>query len=123
MSNRFVVDPTEYFANSFFPYTIKGWNKLSLGIRNSESYSIFKKSWLKFIRTIPNSVFSVANIYEIKLLTRLRVGLSHLRGHKCRNNFQDAVNLLCSCSLKIESTSHFFSVLQKFHHPKNQSHE
>ena len=28
---------SEYFANSFFFYTIKEWNKLSLEIRNSES--------------------------------------------------------------------------------------
>ena len=84
------------------------WNKLSFAIRNSESYSIFKKSLLKCIRTIPNSVFSVADIYGIKLLTRLRVGLSHLREHKFRHNFQDTINPLCSCSLEIESTSHFF---------------
>ena len=109
---------SEYFANSFFPYTIKEWNKLSLEIRNSESYSIFKKSLLKFIRTIPNSVFSVADIYGIKLLTRLRVGLSHLREHKFRHNFQDTINPLCSCSLEIESTSHFFLRCQNFITPR-----
>ena len=85
---------SEYFANSFFPYSIKEWNKLSLEMRNSESYSIFKKSLLKFIRTIPNSVFSVADIYGIKLLTRLRVGLSHLREHKFTHNVQDIINPL-----------------------------
>ena len=37
----------EYFANSFFPYSIKEWNKLSLEMRNSKSYSIFKKSFAK----------------------------------------------------------------------------
>ena len=59
---------SEYYANSSFPYTIKQWNKLSLEIQNSESYSIFKKSLLKFIRTISNSVFNIADIYGIKLL-------------------------------------------------------
>ena len=122
ITNRFFVDQN-ILLNSFLPYTIKGWNKLSLEIRNYESYSIFKKSLLKFIRTIPNSVFGVADIYGIKLLTRLRVGLSHLREHKFRHNFQDTINPLCSCSLEIESTSHFFSALPKFHQPKNQSHE
>ena len=73
---------SEYFLILFFSlYTIKEWNKLRLEIRNSESYSLFKKSLLKFTRTIPNSVFSVPDIYGIKLLTRLRVGLSHLREH------------------------------------------
>ena len=64
---------SEYFANSLFSYTIKEWNKLSLEIRNYESYGIFKKSLLKFIRTIPNSVFTVADKYGIKLLTKLCV--------------------------------------------------
>ena len=109
---------SEYFANSFFPYAIKEWNKLSLEIRNSESYSLFNKSWLKFIRTIPNSVFIVPNIYQIKLLTRLCVGLRHLREHKFRHNFQDAINLLCSCSLKIESISHCFLRCQNFIAPR-----
>ena len=109
---------SEYFANSYFPCTIKEWNKLSLETRNSELYSIFTKSLLKFIRTIPNSVFSVADIYVIKLLTRLRVGLSHLREHKLIHNFQDTINPLSSCSLEIESTSHFFQRCQNFITPR-----
>ena len=64
---------SEYFANSLFCYTIKEWNKLSLEIRNYESYGIFKKSLLKFMRTIPNSIFIVADKYGIKLLTKLCV--------------------------------------------------
>ena len=87
-------------------------------IRNSESYSIFKKSLLKFIRTIPNSVIGVVDIYGIKLLTRLLVGLSYLRKHKFRHNFQDTINPLCSCSLEIESTSHFFVRCQNFITPR-----
>ena len=87
-------------------------------IHSSESYSIFKKSLLKFIRTITNSVFSVADIYGIKLLTRLRVGLSRLREHKFRYNFQDTINLLCSCSLEIESTSNIFLRCQNFITPR-----
>ena len=98
----------EYSSNSYFPYTIKEWNKLSLKICNSESYSIFKRSLLKFKRTIANSIFSFAKIYKIKLVTRLHIGLSQLIEHKFRHNFQDTINPLCSCSLEVESTSHFF---------------
>ena len=73
---------------------------------------------LTFVRTIPNSIFSVADIYGIKLLTRLRVGLSHLRERKFRPNFQDTINPLCSCSLEIESTSHFFLCCQNLITPR-----
>ena len=62
-----------------FPSTAIEWNKLDNNIRNSESASAFKKKILKFIRRSPNSTF---NVHNPVLLTRLRVGLSHLRGHK-----------------------------------------
>ena len=41
-------------------------------------------------------------------MTRLRLGLSHLREHKFNHNFQNCINPLCSCAMDIESTSHFF---------------
>ena len=50
----------------------------------------------------------VHNSVGLKLLTRLRLGLSHLNQHKLNQNFQDCLNPLCSCSLEIESFSHFF---------------
>ena len=44
----------------------------------------------------------------IKLSTRLRVGFSHLKKHKFRRNFVDAINPLCSCENFVESATHFF---------------
>ena len=41
-------------------------------------------------------------------MTRLRLGLSHLREHKFNNNFQNCINPLCSCGMNMESTFHFF---------------
>ena len=61
---------------------------------------------------IPNSVFSVADIYGIKLLTRLRLSLIHLREHKFRHSFQVTIIPLCSCNLEVKSTSHFFLCCQ-----------
>ena len=48
------------------------------------------------------------NPHGIKLLTRLRVGLSHLREHKFRHNFQDSLDPFCICGRHIETTIHFF---------------
>ena len=67
---------------------------------------------------IPNSLFNITDIYGIKLLARLRVSLSHLREHKFRHDFQDTINPLCSCSLEIESASHFFLRGQNFVIPR-----
>ena len=108
---------TEYFANSFFPYTIKEWTNLSPEIRKSVPYEVFKNSLLKFIKLSPSSLFNVSDSFRIKLLTRLRLGLSHLREHRFNHNFQDNINPLCPSSLESESTTHFFSALPKLHGP------
>ena len=44
----------------------------------------------------------------LKLLTRLRLCLSHLNEHRFNHNFDSCINPLCSCSLEVESIKHFF---------------
>ena len=98
----------DYFKNSFFPSAISELNKLDLNIRNSASLNAFKKKLLNYIRPCANSIFDIYNPLGIKLLTRLRLGLSPLHEHKFRHCFQDTLNLLCECAKDIESTMHFF---------------
>ena len=86
-----------YVRNSFFPSSIVEWNKLSREVRNSENIRIFKKRILEFIRPSPNSIFDIYNPYGIKLLTRLRLGLSHLNEHKFKHGFNDTINPICIC--------------------------
>ena len=62
---------------------------------------------LKFIRPSPNSVFNCPNCRGIKYITRLHLGLSHLREHKFKHSFQDTLNLFCSCDLDVETNMHF----------------
>ena len=66
------------FKNTFFPSTILQWNKLGPSLRNSASYNVFKNSILKFIRPSPKKIFQCHNPKGTKLVTRLRLGLSHL---------------------------------------------
>ena len=68
-----------FLKNSFFPSTIIKWNKLDHNIRNSNSFNIFRKSILKFIRPSVNNLFNSHNPKGIKFITKLRLGLSHLR--------------------------------------------
>ena len=96
-----------FFRNSFFPSGVIEWNKLDLNLCNSENLNIFKKSLLKFIRPSGNSVFSCQNLRGVKLLTRLRLGLSHLREHKFKHDFQYTLNPVCSCGNNIETLAHF----------------
>ena len=107
---------TDAFKNSFFPYTIVEWNKLDFDIRKSKSYAIFRNALLKIGRPNQCSIYRIHNPVGLKLLTRLRLGLSHLNEHRFNHNFQSCINPLCSCSLAIESTTHF---LLHCHHFSN----
>ena len=53
-------------------------------------------------------MFGIFNPLRLKLITRLRLGLSHLNEHKFNHNFNNCINPLCNCSLDIESIVHFF---------------
>ena len=86
---------------------MKDWFKLNDYIRNSESITIFKKRLLSIIRSSPNIVYNIFDPIGLKLLTRLRLGFSHLNEHRCRHNFQDCLNPLCTCSLETEDTIHY----------------
>ena len=96
-----------FFRNSFFPSAVIEWNKFDLNIRNSESLNVFNNSLLKFIRPSGKSVFNCHNPRGVKLLTRLRLGLSHLLEHKFKQGFQDSLNPICSCGNDIEILAHF----------------
>ena len=98
---------SNFVRNSCFPSTITVWNKLDRDVLNSNSLTVCKLSLLKLVRPVANSIFEINNSYGLKLLTRLRLGLSHLRYHKFRHNFQDCINPICVCGLEIETTTHF----------------
>ena len=69
-----------YFRNFFFPSTIVDWSNLDSNIR----------SILSFTRSSTNSTFLCQCPDSLKLIASL--GLSHLRFHKFKHNFQDTLN-------------------------------
>ena len=107
-----------FFKNSFFPSTIIEWNNLDPILRNSKSFVDFKNSILKFIRPSPSNVFNCNSYKGIRLITRLHIGMSHLREHKFKHNFQDCLNRISSCGLDIESTSHFLFHCPRFNYER-----
>ena len=107
---------TDAFKNYLFPFTIVECNKRDLDIRKSKSYAIFRNALLKIGRPNQCSIYRIHYPMALKLLTRLRLGLSHLNEHRFNHNFQSYINPLCSCSLAVESTTHF---LLHCHHFSN----
>ena len=98
---------TELFKSSFFPWTITEWNSLDLKICNL-SYTAFRKHFTDEFRRAPNSVFNIHNPAGIKLLTRLRLGLSRLNEHRFNHKFRNCTNPKCTCSSENKPTTHFF---------------
>ena len=100
---------TDVFKNSFFPYVIDEWNKLKIEIRNVESFPKFRKFLLNLDNGRPSCrpIYNIFNRLGVKYLTRLRLDLSHLNGHRFNHNFHDCINPLCTCGNDTESNSHF----------------
>ena len=73
-----------FFKNFFFPAVISEWNSLDINIHIFSSVNVFKKELLKSIRSEPNSTYNINHTKGLKLLTRLRLGLSNLADYKFR---------------------------------------
>ena len=91
----------------FFLCITVEWNKLDLVIRKCKSYTVFQNVLLKISWLNQCSIYRVHNPMRLKLFTRLRLGLSHLNEHIFNHYFRSYINPLCSCSLEIESITHF----------------
>ena len=109
----------DFLKNFFFPSTVIEWNKIDKNIQKSESLNILKKNILKFVCSSENRVDNCHKAKEIKLLTRFRVGLSHFREHKFKNNFQDTLNPICNCREDIETTSRYLLHCPDYLHERN----
>ena len=103
----------DYFKNYFFPLTTIEWNNLDSNIRNSESLAIFKKRILAFRGPSANSTFHCHCPEGLKLITRLRLSLSHLRFHKFKHNLQDTLNPI-SCCGTVETNIHYLLYCPNF---------
>ena len=102
---------TNAFKYSFFPYTIREWNKLDLQLRNEKSFKKFRNILLKLGQPTPDLIYVIHRPLGLKLLARLRLGLSHLNKHRFKHNFKNCINPLCTCPLEVEPTKHFFPAL------------
>ena len=59
---------------------------------------------MPLVRSSTSSKGNYFNTKEIKPLTRLRLGLYHIRDGNFKHGFHDSLNPNCSCGLDIEKT-------------------
>ena len=76
--------------------------------------NIFRKSLLNFIRPSAIKVYNINDTIEIKLITRRHFSFSNFWEQKLKHNFQDTLNPVCSCSIDVESISHYFLPFPSF---------
>ena len=76
------------------------WSRLEIRQNTFHQSTISQKQFIIII-------INCHNLRRIKLLTRLRLGLSHLHKHKFKHGFQDTLNPICSCDNDIETSAHF----------------
>ena len=75
---------------------------------------MFKKLLFKEIQPDPHPFHNIYKSIGLKLLTRLRLSLSHLNEHRLNRNFENCVNPLCNYSLEAE-TFNFFLHCHDYH--------
>ena len=89
-----------------------GFSKEKTHSQDLTTLSQFKNELIKCIRPPERSTFEIDDILGIKLITRIRLGFSHLCEHKHHHNFP--VSPICSCGTEPETTEHFLLCCQCF---------
>ena len=112
------IESVQY--NSAITGAIRGASKEKLyqevGLETLEKVRWYRRQccFFKIFRNqSPKYLFNIIPIYRwhnpkgAKLLTRLRLGLSHLWEHKFKHGFLDSLNPICSCGQDFETSTHF----------------
>ena len=87
--------------------------QLRFQYNNSENVALFNERILAFIRPSANSTFHCLNPNGLKVITRLRLGLNHLRFHKFKHSFQDKLNPICNCG-SVETSINYLLLCPNF---------
>ena len=105
---------SDSFSYLIFPYTIVKWDKPYYTSDISKSCNVFNSFLLKISRSVPKSTYHIWNPMELKLLTCLKLGPSHLNKLWFNHNFEDCIN-----SSEFESKMHFFQPCHCFANIRN----
>ena len=96
------------YSNSFYPDSIRCWNKIGPELHNSPNLKSFKLGILALVRPPPKKIFDIQDPIGTKWLFQLRVGLSPLHAHKKNHNFSDTPCEKCDVCKRTENLKHFF---------------
>lgn len=92
----------EYFQNSFL--STDSHKRMEQTWYISLSYISFSTALLSCIKFSEKKKYNIHDQVGVELLTRLRLGLSHLREHKFRQTIEDTLNPFSYCSIEVKTT-------------------
>jgi hypothetical protein len=99
--------------NSFFPNSIRIWNKLDRGIKNSQSLDSFKYNLKKAKCLKKNKLYSKFNGSKAINHTRMRLGLSGLKSQ--RHDYNHVPTATCDyCGSRKDDSLHFLLQCRAF---------
>ena len=101
---------TVSYQNSYFPLTMKEWNRINVEIRNSPTVQIFKNNIMKMNNINPSNT---TDIFKYSLPRQLNILLTQLRNNVSDLNSDRYNDYLiqdpsCSCGCPCENKDHFF---------------
>ena len=76
-------------------------NKLDAKLRKYESLAYCRNALPNVGQATVKPIYNTHIPIRLKLLTGLRLGLSHLNEHKFKHNFQHYINPLCTFGVRI----------------------
>ena len=82
-------------------------------LRNPDNIPCFntRLDFLIYFLSIDYNGSYIMDPVAIKYITRIGLGLSHLREHKFKHSFQNSINPKCNWGNDVESVIHFFSIV------------
>ena len=105
---REITFHSDSFRDSFYPDSIRCWNRLGNSLQNSLNLKSFKANLTALYIPSPKSIFDIHDTTAIRWLYQLRVGLSPLNEHKNRHNFLDTPSDMCNICNSTENLEHYF---------------
>ena len=78
---------TSLFTNSFYPYCISEWEKLSDDVKSLPILDQFKSKLILYIRLAERPMCGIHDIDSVKPLIKMRVEFSDLRSHRFNHNY------------------------------------
>ena len=121
-NNSFIVPliHRESFSKSYFPKTIRDWNKLLNDVKQSQLLNIFKTRIRPLYEPLlHNKLYSYGHGLSKVNHCSIRLGLSHLNSHLHRYNLVDSPS--CSnldCGGRTESAEQYFLICPKFNNER-----